>query len=108
MADVSEIMKLKPKDLKNVQAIFSFLHLLGLTDEQIKLIPEILKNWPTIVKNMNEMVVDLASLKQGTSKDKPQAPDDSAETPDNIKNMIGFNETAERVNFSELYNGGKR
>lgn len=108
MVDFSEIMKLKPRQLKKIQAISSFLRVLGLTDEEIKSIPEIIKNWPTIVKNMNHMVVDVANIKTALGSQKSSDDNDSKslETPDNIKESIGFGVNIERVDYSKCNSGG--
>lgn len=100
MAAVSEIMKLDADKLKEVQSAISLFHLLGLTDEDIALLPQVLKNWQLVVKNLNDMAVDLANLKQSTLAKKGRA-DTSLDTPENIRSLIGFEETTERVRFEE-------
>lgn len=108
MADFSEIMKLTPRQLKKAKEIAVFLKLLGLSDKDIELIPQIIKNWPTIVKNMNEMSADFASFKlQLANQDNKNDGGDDFETPASIRKGIGFGETAENVDYSQIRGGNK-
>lgn len=108
MADFSEIMKLTPRQLKKAKEVAVFLKLLGLSDEDIKLIPQIIRNWPIVVKNMNDMSADFANFKmQLADKDDKNKDKDDFETPASIRQGIGFGENAENVDYSKCRGGSK-
>ena len=109
MADFSEIMKLTPRQLRKVKAISAFLKLLGLSDAEIELIPQIIKNWPTIVKNMNEMAADFAEFKLtlGVKDDKKADGADDFDTPSSIRKGIGFGVDTENVDYRKCKGGLK-
>ena len=106
MADVSEIMKLDERKLKEVQAAVLLLHLLGLSDDDISLLPQIVKSWPTVVKNMNAMAEDLAKLRQALSEGKPDGKASQADSAGELQKMIGFGSATELVTFGA--DGGDR
>lgn len=97
-----ELSKLTPKELKAVQSVIRLFHILGLTNDQIEKLPEVLSNWPTVVTNMNAMAQDLFILKQQVERlapEKNSAKDISADTDINIRNSIGFDKNTELTQF---------
>lgn len=97
-----ELSKLTPKELRAVQAAIRLFHILGLTNEQIEKLPEVLSNWPTVVTNMNAMAQDLYALKQQVERlitEKAPARDISADTDENIRDSIGFGANPELTQF---------
>lgn len=105
MVDVKALKELDAERLAKIQAVIDLFHVLGLSDEEISLLPQVLKNWPKVVETINAHSVDLANLKQGVPSGKTKNLDTSLDTPDNLRQMIGFGESPERVNFSD---GGDR
>lgn len=106
MVDVKELSKLTPEELTKVQSVISLFHLLGLSDEDIQILPEVLKNWRKAVDTLNAHTVDLGNLKQVFSSGQSKNPDTSLETSENIRRMFGFGESPERVDFNSD-KGGK-
>ena len=105
MVDVKTLANMSEEDLRKVQAVIALFALLGITEKQLSLLPEILANWPIMVNNINAMTVDLANLKQSLSSGKSGHLDTSLDTPDNIRDMVGFGVNRELVNFGDK--GGK-
>lgn len=101
MADVSEIAKLTPEQLDKVQSVISLFHILGLTDEDISLLPQVLKLWPKVVDTVNAHSIDLSNLKRSMASDKSQNLNTNLDTPENIRSAIGFGSNVERVVFKE-------
>lgn len=100
MVDVSEISKLSPEELGKVQSVISLFHLLGLSDEDISLLPQVLKNWPKVVEVINGHSEDLERLKGLVTANKGQDElDKIADTPDNIRSAFGFGSRTENVRF---------
>lgn len=93
------------KDLKGVKSALALFHLLGLTDEQISLLPQVLANWPTVVKNMNAMAADLATVKAEISRGPQSGDAPHLDTEENIRRSVGFGSHVELVSFDE--GGGK-
>jgi hypothetical protein len=103
-----ELAKLNRGQLKTLQAVLSLLHILGLSDEQINALPQILTNWPTMAKNMNAMSADLIEIKKkictledrknGDEKDPDPKGMDTAE---NIKTSGGLGKDVERINYEK-------
>lgn len=106
MVDVKELSKLTPEELTKVQSVISLFHLLGLSDEDIAILPEVLKNWRQAVDTLNAHTVDLANLKQISPSRQSKNSDTSLDTPENIRLMFGFGESPERVDFNSD-KGGK-
>lgn len=106
MVDVKELSKLTPDELAKVQSVISLFHLLGLSDEDINVLPEVLKNWRQAVDTLNAHTVDLANLKQILPSRQSKDSDASLDTPENIRLMFGFGESPERVDFNSD-KGGK-
>lgn len=106
MVDVKELSKLTPEELAKVQSVISLFHILGLSDEDIAILPEVLKNWRQAVDTLNAHTVDLANLKQVFPSGQSKNPDTSIDTPENIRLMFGFGESPERVDFNSG-KGGK-
>ena len=106
MVDVKELSKLTPEELTKIQSVISLFYLLGLSDEDIALLPEVLKNWRKAVDTLNAHTVDLANLKQGLPTGQPNNLDTSLDTPENLRHMFGFGESPERVDFNSD-KGGK-
>ena len=98
MVDVSELAKLDQEKLEKIQSVISLFHLLGLSDEDIALLPQVLKLWPTVVKNMNLMAQDLAIVKQGFATKDGKGEGDPAI---NLQKLVGFDSNIENVNFDE-------
>lgn len=101
MVDVSEIAKMDSEKLEKVQSVIALFHLLGITDEEIALLPQVLKNWPTIVSNMNGMTKDMVEMKNSIARLKPRSenkgePDDATA----LQNMVGFDSSIEKVSFN--------
>ncbi len=101
MADVSEIMKLTPEELAEVKSSIRLFHILGMTDEEISLLPQIAKNWGIVVSNMNAMATDLADLRSRLSTSGGKREDGSLDTDENIRRSFGFGENAESVFLKE-------
>lgn len=101
MVDVKELNSMSAKDFAKVKSVIALFHLLGLSDEDISMIPEILRNWRKLVDTVNIHSYDLANLKQSSFKQKGGNVDISSETPENIRNMFGFGESLEKVSFNE-------
>ena len=106
MTDVSELMKLDSESLTKVQSVISLLHLLGLSDEDIALLPEVLKNWRKMVDTVNAHSIDLANVKRSVSSNKPDKSGVNLNSAEAMQRMVGFGESAERVDFSSD-KGGK-
>ena len=102
-----EIENLTPKELKEVQSVLRLLHILGLSNEQIEKLPEVLSLWPRVVNNMNKMAEDLFEVKSEVArmvKEKAPLPDISADTDENIRSSIGFGSSPELT----LFGGGRK
>lgn len=100
MVDVSELSKLTPERLEKAQAVIDLFHLLGLSDEEISLLPVVLRNWGKVVDTINAHSEDLERVKSVVTANKGQQELDAAsDTPDNIRSAFGFGVRAESVNF---------
>lgn len=101
MVDVSEISKLSPEELGKVQSVISLFRLLGLTDEDISLLPQVLKNWPKVVEVINGHSEDLERIKGLVTANKGQDELEKIadDTPDNIRSAFGFGSRTENVRF---------
>lgn len=99
MVDVSKLNELTPEELKEIQSIISLFHLLGLTDEEISRLPQVLKNWPLVASNINAMAADLANVKSEVSRLSMPSVADSEDTNDNIRKSVGFGANPETVFF---------
>ncbi len=108
MVDVKELSKLSPEELEKIQSVISLFHLMGLSDEDISILPEVLKNWPMLVKNLNLLMNDVVQMKGElvrVSGDKIIKGND-VDTSDNIRESIGFGSSVERVFFNKNEDGG--
>lgn len=105
MVDVKALKELDAERLAKIQAVIDLFHVLGLSDEEISLLPQVLKNWPKVVETINAHSIDLANLKQSMPNGKQKSTDTALDTPENIRQMFGFGETSEKVQFSD---GGGR
>lgn len=101
MADVSEIRNLTPERLEKVQAVLDLFRLLGLSDEEISLLPQVLKNWPIVVSNINAFSSDLVAIKSDVARlsVKRAGQDTGVDTEENIRESIGFGNHPEIINF---------
>ena len=102
MADVSEIRQLTPERLEKIQAVLDLFRLLGITDEELARLPQVLKNWPTAVSNMNAFSAELSEAKarlDALSIRKSAAEEIAADTDENIRRSFGFGDASELVNF---------
>ena len=106
MADVSEIAKLSPEKLKEIQSVISLFHLLGLTDEDIEKLPIVLRNWDKAVNTINAHSQDLENIRSSLSKNGNGRKDAEGDTPDSLRSMIGFDSSPEVVNFGDK--GGRQ
>ena len=104
MVEIKKLKEMSPEKLEKVQSVIDLFNLLGITDEQIALLPQVLANWPTIVKNMNAMANDLATLKMASAKKAESG--DNLDTDESIRESVGFGNHAEMVFFDE--DGGKK
>lgn len=95
MGIVSEIAKLKGKDLKEVQGVIAMLHLLGLSDDDIESLVEIAKNWKTIASNMNLFSEELGNIKRKIGIDDKDS--NESETTSNYRDFVGFGTNAELI-----------
>jgi len=102
---ISELSKLSPRELKQVKSVVTFFHMIGLTDEDINLLPQIVKNWPAVAKNINlfgkqiiEMKGDIEDLEtRGGNKNKDGK---SSDTTANIRQSVGIGSDIQRVHFN--------
>lgn len=106
MADVSELAKLTPAELEKIQAVISLFHLLGLTDEDISILPEVLKNWRKAVDTINAHSLDLQNFKKSLSSNNADKSGASMNSAEAMQMMVGFGESPERVDFNSD-KGGK-
>lgn len=104
MADVSELAKLTPAELEKIQAVISLFHLLGLTDEDISILPEVLKNWRKAVDTINAHTEDLVAIKRSISLGKADKGKASMNGADEMQMMVGFGMAKEKIFFD---NGAK-
>lgn len=103
-----ELAKLNRGQLKTLQAVLSLLHILGLSDEQINALPQILTNWPTMAKNMNAMSADLIEIKKKIctledrkNGDEKEHDPKGMDTADNIKESGGLGKDVERIHYEK-------
>lgn len=101
MAVASEISKIDADTLEKVKTVITLFHMIGITDEMLDKLPQILASWPTVVSNMNAMVEDLNKLKMAVYQQKPAVNQNSGDTPENLRKAVGFGETIERVVFEK-------
>ena len=104
MVNVKTLHNLSSEDLGKIQAVIGLFELLGITEEDLARLPEVLANWDMVKKNLNLMVADVSTLKEQvatlianggkSSKDN--------ETPENLQQSVGFGSATERV----LFRGG--
>lgn len=106
MADVSELAKLTPAELEKIQSVIKLFHLLGLTDEDISILPEVLKNWRKAVDTINAHSLDLQNFKKSLSSNSADKSDASMNSAEAMQKMVGFGESPERVDFNSD-KGGK-
>lgn len=99
MVEIKKLKEMSPEELEKVQSVLDTFNLLGITDEQIALLPQVLALWPTIVNNMNLMAQDLATLKLATGKKEKQS--ESLDTEEAIRKSVGFDNHTEMVFFDE-------
>lgn len=109
---IKELSNLSNKELKQVKSVITFFHLLGMTDEQIASLPQVLSNWPIVAKNMNAMSKDLIEVKSMISdlsarNGSKSADDKKLDTSENIKEASGIGKDIERINFGSFSGNGK-
>ena len=106
MVDVSELEKLSPEELKAAQEAIALFRLLGLSNEDISMLPKIVKQWPKLIEIVNGHSDDLTSLRMQINKnEKPVKPNAKPETPDSLREMVGFDSHVESVTLPLF--GGK-
>ena len=97
MVNVEEIEQLTPKQLEEIQSVMRLFHLMGLTNDDITSLAQILKEWPTYVKNMNEMGADLVRIKRILSEQSGK--NGVIDSEDALRKAVGFDNNAENVRF---------
>ena len=99
MVEIKKLKEMSPEKLEKVQSVIDLFNLLGITDEQIALLPQVLANWPTIVSNMNAMAQDLATLKMSSARKSESG--DNLDTEESLRESVGFGKHTEMVFFGE-------
>lgn len=107
MADVSELAKLTPAELEKIQSVIKLFHLLGLSDEDISLLPQVLKNWRKVVDTINAHSNDLTALKRGLSNGQSKDSDASSDNGDTMRVLVGFDNMSENVKLGDMKGGRK-
>lgn len=95
MADVSEISKMSSKELKQVQGAIAMFHILGLTDDDIKSLVVMAKQWETIVSNMNAFSNELIAIKRKIGSGKGE--NGGSDAPEDYKDLVGFDSHSELI-----------
>lgn len=112
MGLTERIAKLKRSELREAKEIIAAFELLGISKEQLDLLPQILANWPTVAKNMNLFSSDLVDVKKRVSNLETRRSSESGgrdedDSYGNIRKSVGLGSDIERVAFSEFNNEGK-
>ncbi len=104
MVDIRTLHNLTSEDLGKIQAVIDLFALLGISEEDLANLPEVLANWGTVKKNLNLLVKDVADLKTQVATLIANGGKGSKETenPENLQQSVGFGSATERV----LFRGG--